>query len=216
MTRAELAGDRLDLDAGRGFRAFEAGGGKPSPRKEPLCHADAADLEGFDALGLEPAADDEFGRPAADVDDQTWLERARQLVRDAEINQARFFVPADDVDRKSKGVLGLRQKLACVFCHAKRIGRDCAHRRRVQAGEPFAEAREALKRGLHRRGFDATLCIEAGAEAQRFAPGVEPVDLIAFDATDLEPEAVRAQVDDGERGGGRGGHECPTAADGQG
>src|SRR5206468_2661307 len=117
MTRAELAGDRLDLDPGCGFGAFEPGSGKPPLRKEPLCHADAADLEGFEALGLESAADDEFGRPAADVDDQAWLERA-----------------------------------------------------------------------------------------QRLAPGVEPVDLIAFDATDFEPEAVRAQVDDGERGG-RGGHE---------
>ena len=171
-----------------------------------MCHADAADLERFEALGLEPAADDEFGRAAADVDDQAWLERARQLVRDAEINQARFFVPADDVDGKSQRVLGLRQKLGRVFRHAKRIGRDCAHCRRVQAGEPLAEAREAFERGLHRRALDAALRIEASAEAQRLAPGVEPVDLIAFDATDFEPEAVRAQVDDGERGG-RGGHE---------
>jgi hypothetical protein len=41
------------------------------------------------------------------------------------------------------------------------------------------------------------LVVEAGAETQGLAPGIELVDLRTLDAPDLEPEAVRAQVDDG-------------------
>ncbi len=52
-----------------------------------------------------------------------------------------------------------------------------------------------------RFGGEPAALVEARADAQRLAPGVEPVDLVAFDASDLEPEAVRAHVDDGERGG---------------
>ena len=47
------------------------------------------------------------------------------------------------------------------------------------------------------------LLVDARADAQRLAPGVEAEDLVALDASDLEPEAVRSHVDDGERAGAR-------------
>jgi hypothetical protein len=37
------------------------------------------------------------------------------------------------------------------------------------------------------------------AEAQRLAPRVELIDLVALDAADFEPEAVRSEIDDGEQ-----------------
>ncbi len=40
--------------------------------------------------------------------------------------------------------------------------------------------------------------VDSRADAQRLAPGIEPVDLVAFDAADLQAEAVRAHVDDGK------------------
>ena len=57
-------------------------------------------------------------------------------------------------------------------------------------------------------GVMRAVAVDAGAEAQRLAPGVEAVDLVALDAADLEPEAVRSQVDDGERLGGHGLAAC--------
>ena len=45
-------------------------------------------------------------------------------------------------------------------------------------------------------GVITALLVDACAEAQRLAPGVELIDLVAFDAADLQPEAVRAEVDD--------------------
>ena len=66
-----------------------------------------------------------------------------------------------------------------------------------------------------RRGRQAPLFVHARAEANRFAPGVETEDLVAFDAAHLEPEAVRSQVHDGERRGCRrrlcGGRFLPAA-----
>ena len=191
MPRPELAGDRLDLRARDRFRGGKGFGGEAPIGKKSLGHADAADFERLQALGLEPAADDELGRSAADIDDQARLGRSRQLVRDAEIDQAGFFVSGDHVDRETEGALRLRQKLARVFCHAKGIGRHRAYRRGMQAGEALPEPGEAFERGLHRRGLDSSLRVEPGAETQGLAPGIESIDLIA--------------LDDGKRwGGGRG------------
>ena len=82
---------------------------------------------------------------------------------------------------------------------AERIRGDHAHRRRMQARESLAEAREAGQRGVHRGALDPSLVVESGAEAQRLAPGVELVDLVALDAADFEPEAVRSEIDDGQQ-----------------
>ena len=110
--------------------------------------------------GWKPAADDELGRAPADVDDEPRLERARQFVRDAEVGETRLLVAADDVDRKADRALGAPQELARVRRDAKRVRRDHAHRRRVQAGQPLAEAREACERRLHRRGLQPSLGVE--------------------------------------------------------
>ena len=111
---------------------------------------------------------------------------------DAEINQPRFFVAADDVDRKPKCPLGLRQKFARILRYPEGVGSDRAHRRRMHAGKPFAKALQASDRGLHRCGRDSAVAVESGAEAQRLAPSVLAIDLTAFDTPDFEPEAVRS------------------------
>ena len=67
----------------------------------------------------------------------------------------------------------------------------------MKSRQPLAKAGKARQRGLHRGTREPALVVDAGAEAQRLAPRVELVDLVAFDAADFEPEAVRAQVDDG-------------------
>ena len=167
--------------------------------EKALRHPDATDLQRLEALGLEPAADDEFGRSAADVDDEPRLGRGRQHVRDAVVDEPRFLVAGDDVDRESERALGLRQERRRVGRDAKRVGRDRAHRRRMQALDALAETREAGESGAPRFRREPAALVDAGADAQILAPGVEAKDLIAFDASDLEAEAVRAHVDDGER-----------------
>src|SRR5215831_839998 len=72
----------------------------------------------------------------------------------------------------------------------------------MQSGEPFAKSRQAFERRFPRGRLDAPLRIEPGAEAQCLAPRIEPIDLVALDATDLQSKTVRPEVDDSERGGG--------------
>ena len=66
---SEVAGDRLDLGARRGVGRGERGSRECAVREKTLRHPDAADLQRFESLGREAAADDEFGRAAADVYD---------------------------------------------------------------------------------------------------------------------------------------------------
>ena len=42
--------------------------------------------------------------------------------------------------------------------------------------------------------------VEPGAEPHRLAQGIQGIDLVADDADDLAVEAVRAEIDRGERG----------------
>ena len=143
----ELARDRLDLGARVGL------GGARTLRRESCRRGRSAavkltqpNLSDSRRSGIEAAADDELGRAAADVDDEPRLARRRQHVRDAEVDEARFLVPGDDVDRKAERRFRLRQELRRVVRDAKRVGGDCAHGGRMQAAQPFAEAREAGER----------------------------------------------------------------------
>src|SRR3984893_9908161 len=110
-------------------------------------------------------------------------------MRDAQVDQTRFLVPADDVDRTAQRALRMRQKLACVLRHSKRVGRDRAHGGWMHAREALAEALQAFDCGLHCGGLDSSVAVEAGAEAQRLAPRVLPVDLGAFKAGGLATQS---------------------------
>jgi hypothetical protein len=83
--------------------------------KEPLRHADAAELQRFEALGRHAAADDELGRAAADVDDEARLGRRRQLVRDAEIDEPRLLVPPMTSIGKPERRFRLRQEFGRIL-----------------------------------------------------------------------------------------------------
>ncbi len=69
--------------------------------------------------------------------------RCRQHVRDAVVDEPRLLVAGDDVDGEAERTLGLRQECRGVGRHAKRVGRDRAHRRRMQSLDALAEAGEA-------------------------------------------------------------------------
>ncbi len=83
----------------------------------------------------------------------------------------------------------------------------------MYARKALAKSREAFDRGLHRGCGDASLRVEACAEAQCLAPGILPVDLVALDAADFKPEAVRPEVDDGKSGCG---HDVGSVAESEG
>ena len=109
--------------------------------------------------------------------------------------------PADDVDREAERALRPAAGTARAFVATRNVLVATARTADgCRPAQPLAEAREAGERGAPRvRRQMRPRSSSAGADAQRLAPGVEAEDLVALDAADLEPEAVRAHVDDGER-----------------
>jgi hypothetical protein len=71
----------------------------------------------------------------------------------------------------------------------------------MKACEPFGESRQARERQSSRIRRQVAAIVEARTDAQHLALRVEPVDLVAFDPPNFEPEAVRAHVDDRQRSG---------------
>ena len=185
MLASEFARDCVDFGPCAGLRGAECLRAKPAAAKKTLCVADAADVERLETLGLQAASDDELGRAAADIDAKARRVGRRQHVRDTEINESRFFMTGDDVDRKTKRRLGRPQKLRRVASDAKRVRCHGAYRRRMEPAQAFREAREAAQRSASRGREDAALGIDRSADAQCFAPRVETKDLIAFDASEL-------------------------------
>ena len=80
-----------------------------------------------------------------------------------------------------------------VFVATTRTAEGCRPDRRSRN-----RARQASAASIAER-LSRPLSSMPGAEAQRLAPRVELVDLVALDAADLEPEAVRSEVDDGQQ-----------------
>src|SRR3546814_12698499 len=79
--------------------------------EETLGVAHAAHLQAFAQLRFEPFADDELGAAAADVCHQAAAGTARDGVRHAEIDQARFFAPGVDLD--------------LMRSEERRVGKEC-------------------------------------------------------------------------------------------
>ena len=102
----EFACDRFDLGTRARFRRGERLGEEAPVPEKALRVAHAADLQRFEPLRFQAATDDEFGRAAADVDAKARRLGRRQHVCNAEIDEARFLVTGNDVDRKAQRGLG--------------------------------------------------------------------------------------------------------------
>ena len=101
----------------------------------------------LEALRGETAADDEFGRAAADVDDEPRLVGRRQHMGDADVDEPRFLVAGDDVDAESPARARPAAGTACdVRGDAKRVGRNGAHGGGMEPFDAFAEAGQAGER----------------------------------------------------------------------
>jgi hypothetical protein len=113
--------------------------------------------------------------------------------------RAFFLASGDDLDREAEDRARLAQELRRILRHAQGVGADRTHRRAREAAQPLGETRQGIERRRLRRPVDALLRGQARAEPHDFAQRVEGIDLSVDDATDLQVEAVRAQVDCGER-----------------
>ena len=161
--------------------------------------SDAAHLQAFAFQRGEIGADDEFGRTAADVHHQPALAARRMSVRDAEVDQSRFFAAGDDFDVVAQRGFRRHQEMLRQAQLAHRIGGDGAHARRRDGGQALAEARKAIECALQRFFAQAAAAVKAFGEAHVFLDAIDDAQLAEQVTRDHHVEAVRADVHRGQQ-----------------
>jgi hypothetical protein len=73
-------------------------------------------------------------------------------VRDAEIDQPRLFLAADDLYLVAEKLLGAGHELGAVACLSQGVGADDAQAGRRNVAQSLTEARQAIERPLLRLG----------------------------------------------------------------
>ncbi len=150
--------------------------------EEALRGGDAADLHAFGVQRRQSAADDEFGTAAADVDHQPRLARRRQIVRDAEKDQAAFLAAGHHFHRMAqrrfrRGKERLRRGEA-----AHGIGGHRAHAGGGNTGDTLAEAGQAVQRTRAMLGIQRTVGAQASGHAHGFTQAVDHARLAMLHA----------------------------------
>ncbi len=161
---------------------------------------DAAHEKAFEPERAIAGADDELGGAAADVHHQPLVLRRRQLVGDAEVDEARLLAARHDLDRKLERGLRAAQEGGRVLGDPQGVGADRAHRPAVEVAQPLAKPLQARERPLLRGFVEPLVLGQPGAQPHRLAQGIQGIDLVADDPHHLAVEAVRAQIDRGEGG----------------
>ena len=129
--------------------------------------------------GLPAAADDQLGRAPAHVQHQAPFMGGRQALRHAAVDQAGFFLTADDLDRKAQQPLPAGQKVVAVARLAQRLRGHGAHLPRRKPLQRLAKARQAVPaalQGLRRQ-------VAVGPQPAALAHGF----LVVVDALELPP-----------------------------
>ena len=170
----------------------------------------AAHAVGLHDLRVETLAQDQLGGASADVHHEAALGGLWQRVRHALVDQPGFFAPGDDVDREAQDAFGLRQELGAVAGLAQGLGGNCAHVVLLEAGQPLAEARQAIPATLHGRRGEVAFFVQATALANGLFQVFGAVDLAVVEVADFKAVAVGSQVHSGEAGTVL--HECLLVA----
>jgi hypothetical protein len=140
--------------------------------------ADATDRQALEPQRIESLADDHLGRSAADVDDQPLVRIHGAGVRNAGINQTRFFQPGNDFDGVPESGPRSFQEPALALGAPQRVGADHPYAIRTHRAQPLAESLEAAQRPLGGRIIQAPGVAHAGREAHHFAQPVQYDELV--------------------------------------
>ena len=201
--REELQG-LLELGARCHLRGAKALLGQPAITEEAHRQADATHAEGFGHQRQAAAAQDEFGRTAADVDDQPRVVAGLQ-VGHAGVDQARFLTARDDFDGEAQGLLRTQQEGVAVARLAQCLRGHGADLARLEPGQASGKAAQAGQAALNRFFGQQAFGVETATQAHHVLEVVDTSVASMLQLGDLQPEAVGAHVDCGQRvaGGGR-------------
>ena len=122
-------GDRTQDFARRIFSKFEVVFREVTIGEVAFQPGNAAHRQAKKRGGLRAGSGDQFGTGPADIDHQALVFTAGGM-RYALINQARFFLAANDLHRAAENISGFSQKLIGINRQTQRCGRDDADLRR--------------------------------------------------------------------------------------
>ncbi len=204
---AVLAHQHLDLAARGELRLLHRIFVDIATGEELPAVRNAADIQRLHQLGGVAVADDEFGRAAADIDDQPIAGAGGRIVRRAQVDQPGLLAAGDHLDRKAERVLCLDQELGRVLGHAQRIGGDRAHLVRREFAQAVAETPQRLHAAAPRRLVQVLVGGQARGQPHRLAQRIDLEDLAdrtgrglgLVDAADHQPETVGAHIDGSEQ-----------------
>ena len=199
-TDAPVAGFyRLQLLARSKLGGLETRGAQHTVAEMAGAMADAAHVEAFHVERIETAAEYEFRAAAADVHHQAHVGIVIETMGHAEIDQARFLVPADDIDAMTEQGLGLVQKCGGVARLAQGVGADHAYRLARQAAHPLAELSKAFKCARDGLVVELVVGAQAGAEPHHVAHAIDHPEMIAGGMRNNHVKTVGTEIDRRDR-----------------
>ena len=144
---------------------------------------------------LAVLADDDFSGAPANINHQPLLLAGGQGAGDAAVNQARFFLAGDDLDRKAQQLAAAQHKFLGIECFAQGLGGNSAHLGGIKTGQTLAKAGQTIPAALHGLARQFVAGIEAIALAHSFFEVFNAFNaLMGADATNFQAKAVGAKV----------------------
>jgi len=160
--------------------------------------AHAAHVQALHLQRFEMTPEDELRAATTDIHHQAQLRFVLEAMRHTEIDEARFLVARDDVNRMAECCLGTGDEVPCIARLAQGVGADHADAARGQVADPFAELGEAVHGACHGLLVDVVVGIEARGEAHRGAHAVEHAEALFGGLRHDHVKAVGAEVHRGE------------------
>ena len=112
--------------------------------------ADATHLEAGQMQWLEFFTDDQFRATTTNIDDQPPTGYVGNAVRDTEIDQARLFLAANDLDGVAEHIRGTDQKICAVARLPQGVGADDPQTLGRNMAQTLTKTRQTLQRSLLR------------------------------------------------------------------
>lgn len=190
--------DRSHLEQRRDERLVEGLLRHVAAPEEPPRVRHAAHEQAVRLLRLEAFTEDALGRAAANVHDEPTPGIVGEIVRDAEVREARFLLARDDLDRVTERLLRLRDESAAVADLPHRVRADRAHRAVLQVAQSLPETLETRERARLRLRVEPPVFVEPVRQHDQLAQFVDDVDAPADDLRDEHVETVRPEVDGGD------------------
>ena len=115
-------------------------------------------------------------------------------MRNARVNQAGFFTPGDDLDRKTQNLLSFVQERIAVTRFTQGLGGHRPYLVGLKPGDTLSKAGQAVPAPLHGYIRQVALTVQAIALANGFFEVFDSADLPMVQMTNLQAKTVGPQV----------------------